>query len=253
MIAAALAFALSAGPPAMVRLPGGEWRPFFKLLPAPGSKARPPVPPPVKVRPFWLDVLPVTQEQYLAFVKANPRWRRAQAPRLLADGQYLSRWKGELELSSPESARAPATQVSWFAARAYCAWRGARLPTLAEWELALDDQGRDRQAVTRRILEWYQARSGTRPAAVGAGPKNGYGVQDLVGLIWEWTLDFDASPITSDARGAAGLGGLFCGAGGAQAVDPADEASFMRYAFRSSLRGSYTTRDLGFRCARDDR
>ncbi len=255
MIAVALLLCLGAAPPAMVKLPGGEVQPFFKLRPAPGAKAqaRPPVAPPVKVQPFWLDVRPVSQGEYLAFVKAQPRWRRSEVPRLFADAQYLSKWKGDLELFAPEWEAAPVTQVSWFAAKAYCAARGARLPTLAEWELALLDEGREKEAVTRRILEWYQAKRDERPHPAGEGAKNGYGVQDLVGLVWEWTLDFDASPVASDARSPEGGTGLFCGSGGAEAADPSDQASFLRYAFRSSLKASYTTHDLGFRCAKDDR
>jgi formylglycine-generating enzyme required for sulfatase activity len=41
----------------------------------------------------------------------------------------------------------------------------------------------------------------------------------------------------------------FCGAGAATAADATDYATFMRYAFRSSLRASYTVRNLGFRCS----
>ena len=251
MIAAVLLAALALPP--MVRVGGGEVQPFFKLRPAAKDQARAPVAKGVKVAPFWLDVVPVTQAEYLAFVTAQPKWRRSQVPRLFADAQYLSRWKADLALPSPEWGRAPVTQVSWFAARAYCASRGARLPTLAEWELALLDEGREKDLVTRRILDWYQAKRGARPQPVGEGPQNGYGVEDLVGLVWEWTLDFDASPVADDARGPAGAGGLFCGSGGAEAVAPGDQASFLRYAFRSSLKASYTTQDLGFRCAKDER
>lgn len=43
----------------------------------------------------------------------------------------------------------------------------------------------------------------------------------------------------------------FCGAGAVTAADKNDYASFMRIAFRSSLKAGYTAGSLGFRCARD--
>jgi len=249
MIGWAFALCVASAPPAMVKIPAGEVRPFYRQL-ASGKRAAV-EPKPARVETFWLDVVPVTRGQLLEFVRAHPQWRRSAVPRLLADEHYLESWKSDLELESAAAAPRPATEVSWFVARAYCQAKGLRLPTLLEWELALDDRGRDRPAVTRRILDWYQAPRSAH--AVGAGPPNGFGVRDLVGLDWEWTLDFDTAPLGPDSRGAPGSSGLFCGSGGAEAIDPADQATFMRYAFRSSLAARDTTRDLGFRCARDDR
>ena len=61
----------------------------------------------------------------------------------------------------------------------------------------------------------------------------------------------DAWVIAEDGRSAGDQNALFCGSGGARAIDPSDSATFMRYAFRSSLKARYTVRNLGFRCARD--
>jgi formylglycine-generating enzyme required for sulfatase activity len=44
---------------------------------------------------------------------------------------------------------------------------------------------------------------------------------------------------------------LYCAAGSLKAVDKEDYASFMRFAFRESLKAAYTVRNLGFRCAMD--
>lgn len=235
--------------PSMKHLEGGEVKPFFKLRAA-DKRAETPELKAVKVKPFFLDERPVTEIEFLEFVRAHPKWQKSSAPRLFVDERYLSRWKSDLELPIGDSARSPATEVSWFAAKAYCAARGARLPTLAEWELALEDQGHDQAAVTQRIIDWYQAPRGGVLREAGSGVANGYGVRDLAGLVWEWTLDFDGAPTVSDSR-EGGEQGLFCGSGGAQAADPSDQAKFMRYAFRSSLKASYTTKDLGFRCAKD--
>ena len=83
---------------------------------------------------FYLDVYPVTQAQYLAFVEANPQWRRLLVARLFADQAYLQSWQDDQGAVRPPDAllQRPVTQVSWFAARAYCQWQGKRLPRLAE-------------------------------------------------------------------------------------------------------------------------
>ena len=44
---------------------------------------------------------------------------------------------------------------------------------------------------------------------------------------------------------------LFCGSGSVNATDLMNYAAFMRYAFRGSLKANYTTKNLGFRCAKD--
>lgn len=245
MMAPVLAMLLAAAPAGMVRVPAGRYVPFLEDR-APGARdgGREVVPVPA----FYLDARPVTVGEYLAFVTARPRWRRGQVPRLFAEARYLARWRGDLEPGL--AADAPVTLVSWFAARAYCAWKGKRLPTVAEWEVALADKGRAKAEVSRRILDWYQAPARRDEARVGRTPKNGYGVQDLAGLVWEWTEDFNARMTSGDGRGR-GEQGLFCGSGGAAAADPSDTATFLREGLRGSLEAAYTLEDLGFRCAKD--
>jgi formylglycine-generating enzyme required for sulfatase activity len=211
----------------------------------------------VPVKAFALDVVPVTNAQFLDFVRASPRWRRSQVKRLFADEAYLRNWAGDLELGDQAPASAPATFVSWFAAKAYAQWRGNRLPTVAEWELAAaasqtrPDAAGD-AAFARKILDWYASpRTGTN-RLVGVGDTNYWGVQDLHGLVWEWVADFNTAMVTGDARGDTGLDRqLFCGAGAQSARDPSDYAAFMRYGFRSSLKADYCVHNLGFRCAKD--
>ena len=87
---------------------------------------------------------------------------------------------------------------------------------------------------------------------VGLGAPNYFGIYDMHGLVWEWVADFSTAMVTGDARGDTGLDRqLFCGGGGQNAKDRADFPAFMRFAFRSSLRASYTVPNLGFRCVKD--
>jgi formylglycine-generating enzyme required for sulfatase activity len=146
------------------------------------------------------------------------------------------------------------TEVSWFAARAYCAWRGKRLPSTDEWEYAalasetLRDASRDRD-FTSRLLRMYTSR-GPVPGPVGSTFRNAYGVSDLHGLVWEWTEDFNSLLVSDDSRATSGRDHqLFCAAGVIGATDPSNYPAFLRYGFRAALEGRTTTGGLGFRCA----
>lgn len=81
---------------------------------------------------------------------------------------------------------------------------------------------------------------------------NYYGVRDMHGLIWEWVEDFNALLVSADSRDQGDPEKLqYCGAGAISLQDRENFAILMRVALLSSLAGSDTTRDLGFRCARD--
>jgi formylglycine-generating enzyme len=244
---ASTATAADAVPPGMVRIPAGVYRPPFRA--ATDLKE-------VPVKAFCLDVLPVTTGDYLEFVRANPRWQRSQVKRLFADESYLRNWAGDLEPGTNAPLNAPATYISWFAARAYAQWKGKRLPTAAEWEYAAAASatradGENDAAFRQAVLRWY-ATPASRPAPVGAGPANCWGVRDLHGWGWEWVLDFNTAMVTGDARADNGLDrGFFCGGGSQGAKDVGDYPAFMRFGFRSSLRADYCVHNLGFRCAKD--
>lgn len=243
LVLALSAVAVPAKAPERATIGAGVVRPLFPATPEVERDG-------VQVAAFRLDRTPVTHAEFLTFVQADPRWRRDRVPRLFADARYLSAWAAPDALGAQVDPRAPVTQVSWFAAKAYCAARGGRLPTEDEWERAAmasetaADGSKD-PAFAQRILDWYAKRNEAR--AVGAGTPNFWGVHDLHGLVWEWVYDFNASMITND-RDASGK---FCGAGAAGSQNRNDYASFMRVAFRSSLRADYTTENLGFRCAAD--
>lgn len=230
----------------MARIPAGIYHPF--LAPA-GKETSWAIP------SFYLDVNAVTVEEYLDFVRANPQWARSKITGLFADANYLKDWKGDFDPGEKLDRKAPVTNISWYAANAYAKWRGKRLPTMAEWEYAAMARPVDmpeNEAMAGYILKWYSKPTPPVLPPVRSGYKNKYGLYDMHGLVWEWVYDFNSVITGGDSRTGNNLDqGVFCAAGGLNAVNKEDYATFMRYAFRESLKAAYTVRNLGFRCAMD--
>jgi formylglycine-generating enzyme required for sulfatase activity len=206
------------------------------------------------VPPFRLDVALVTNADFARFVHKHPQWRRDRVTRLFADEGYLSHWASATE-TGPVVAGQPVTRVSWFAAGAYCEARGARLPRWHEWELAaaasatLADARAD-PAWRQQILDWYSTSArGTLPAA-GSTPPNYFGVRDLHGVVWEWVEDAGSMLVNGDSReqGDPDLD-RFCGSGALSLDQKENYAMMMRIAMLASMKASYSSGSMGFRCA----
>ncbi|MCB0349984.1 MAG: formylglycine-generating enzyme family protein [Bdellovibrionales bacterium] len=206
----------------------------------------------VRVDDFYIDEAPVTNSDFQKFIEKNKEWGKGKPIRLFVDSGYLEHWSKENEVGSSNLNNSPVTNVSWFAAKKYCESLGLSLPTTEQWEYLAQfgPVGRDKN-VKEIILQWYSKPTPAVLPSVKSTFKNKFGVWDVHGLIWEWTLDFNTSFVTGESRGDTALEkSMFCGSGAARAVDPGDYAAFMRFGHRSSLKGHYTGKNLGFRCAK---
>ena len=231
-----------------VRIPAGEFTSVLKYEDNKGKQ---------KMAAFEMMKQPVTNAEFLAFVRKNPQWQRGKAPKVFAEPKhYLSHWQAPLILGAKVKPQQPVTQVSWFAASAFCEAQNARLPTWNEWEYtaAADTKRRDARsdpAWRESILSWYSKPSNTPIADVGKTPANIYGLQDLNGLVWEWTEDYSAMLVSADNRNQSDPDkSKFCGASALSMEDKENYAVMMRVAMLSSLEAVNSTSNLGFRCAR---
>jgi formylglycine-generating enzyme required for sulfatase activity len=219
----------------MVAIPAGTYRP---LHPAPGQAT-------VRVAAFRLDRDAVTRGEFAAFVARNAEWRRGGIEAARADSSYLASWSSDVIPGSVGRADEPVTEVSWFAADAYCRAQGKRLPTTAEWEYvaAASETKRDATsdpAFIRRLVALYSTQGTNTPF------RNAFGVSGMHGVIWEWTDDdghrahmAGHSPESDPTCAGAALG----------ASDATNYPAFLREAVRASLTPRSSARHLGFRCA----
>ena len=210
----------------------------------------------IQVDAFRLDRTPVTNAQFARFLRAHPQWQRDRVARLFADEQYLKHWP-TATMPSAADANKPIVHISWFAASAYCESLGQRLPSWHEWEYAAAASATQRDARNdpawrQQILNWYSQSGRGELSDVGQTPPNMYGVRDLHGLVWEWIEDLPAMLVANDSREQGDPNDMrFCGAGAASMEQKENYAMLMRIAMLSSMKASYTSATMGFRCAND--
>jgi len=205
---------------------------------------------------FRIDRYPVTNAQFADFLDAagthNPRGERlfdfddpdARVHR--ADGK----WTADKGYENH-----PAIEVTWAGARDYCAWRGKRLPTEAEWEKAA--RGTDGRrypwgnSAPDRVRAQYSARF-NETAPVDAFPRgtSPYGVLGMAGNAWEW-VSSAYRPYPYDARdGREDLtAGPVRGTRGGGHDSPAEEITTTQRGRTLSRNPASGHHNIGLRCA----
>ena len=144
----------------------------------------------VYVDTFYMDETEVTNTQYKEFLLENPQWQKGRVNAKFADANYLNFWNGNNY--SNGKGNHPVSYVSWYAAMAYAEWADKRLPTEAEWEYAARGglEGKkypNGNTITPADANYDHNAGGT--TSVAKYPKNGYGLYDMAGNVWEWCLD----------------------------------------------------------------
>ncbi|MEP7287629.1 MAG: SUMF1/EgtB/PvdO family nonheme iron enzyme [Chloroflexota bacterium] len=118
-------------------------------------------------KPFWIDKTDVTQAQFKRLGGTV-----AHSPAFVGDQR-------------------PVESITWFEARDFCAKRGARLPTEAEWEYAArgpdnliypwGNRFNDSKVVWKRSASDGTADVGSKPAGA-----SWVGALDMSGNVWQW-------------------------------------------------------------------
>jgi serine/threonine protein kinase len=191
--------------------------------------------------PFYLDSTGVSNRDFAAFVAAKDYKTGAERANGLftGEGNAAQFRQGETwqtlrdATSGSDAANYPVRGIDYESAKAYCNWRGKRVPTEDEWEFVA-------RGVDHKLFAW-----GNDPAGVGVGgtsrrllpvdqqPATGrFGNHGLGGALWEWVVPIEGTiPVL---RGPSW-----------QETDPVRE----RLAARRLEDPSRAFADVGFRCA----
>ncbi len=205
--------------------------------------------------PFFIQRWPVTVEDFEQFVDDGGY----DDPELWSAEGW--RWRVERGIDAPGAwdkqgsvgRNRPVTEVSWYAARAWCRWLTmhpgrlpnvpgvhfeARLPTALEWAAAARPAGARWRFPWGDVFDEAAANLGQRvghPTPVGLYPADRRGLWDMAGNVWAWCLDTEVRARVLRARVLRG-GGWFL------------EPGFLRVSNRGAGLPDRRFDDVGFRC-----
>ncbi len=192
---------------------------------------------------FYIDKFEVTNGRFAKFVEAvqiEPPWGFKDKETPVVHIDQPVRW------------------VNWMDAMGYCLWAGKRLPTEAEWEKAargtdgrLYPWGNDAPTPAHAVFGLKEGADTVSAIGNRDKGKSPYGVHDMAGNLYEWTIDWYDEQFYSknpaiNPRGPAE---------GTAKVQRGGSYTNAPYRLRSTFRtkGDPTEHDpnVGFRCAQD--
>jgi formylglycine-generating enzyme required for sulfatase activity len=210
---------------------------------------------------FWMDQSEVTNAMYAVFLNEMGNQDEGGNSWLYTfnTNRHIYESNGTWEVQEGFDDH-PVIEVSWYGARAYCAWADARLPTEAEWEKAA------RGGLEGRMFPWGDELPTCGAGAVNGAQSddcggktipvmtfspNGYGLYDMAGNVWEWVNDLYSAAYYSQSIGLSNPQGPEDGEdrvlrGGSWASPPDDLRPARRLSSRPDMGAFY----YGFRCAR---
>jgi formylglycine-generating enzyme required for sulfatase activity len=172
-----------------------------------------------QLTPFWIDKYEVTNADYRECFIAG-----VCEPAILHEDRPQD-FNKSLQ---------PAVFVSWKDAQTYCVWRGGDLPTENQWEVA---------AQGKRLggAHFAQPYGTGSPEIVGKLEANSKGLHDMMGNVYEWTVDwYNASAGTGENKVVRG----------GSWVSP---GHYLRTSDRVKKDPELRYSDVGFRCVKTEK
>ena len=228
---------------------------------------------PVRLDSFYVDAYEVSNEAFVDFLDAQGRRFGAcgDHPCIFLEGSRIGREGNGQYVVEPGFADHPVHSVTWYGAAAFCDWRGTRLPTEAEWEMAASWEATHNE---KRLYPWGNRFDGavvnfcdascnqlqangayddgyaeTAPAGSYPGGRSAVGAYDMGGNVWEWVADwfspryYSHSPQENPQGPAAGQARVLRGGSWF------DTGNFTATVFRTGLPPHRSNDSVGFRCA----
>lgn len=182
---------------------------------------------------FYMDVYEVTRARYQECLSAGACSDSINVPNLE---------------TFFEDVNLPMSSLTWEQAKTYCEWRGARLPSEAEWEKAArGTDGRTYPWGESFDEEHVQLSGGPHEVGIYEAGKSPYGMYDMSGNVWEWTAD--APMLYSGNQGNKSNyreADRVMRGGSWQAPDPVALSAWFRFFSFEGDNAGY----VGFRCAK---
>jgi formylglycine-generating enzyme required for sulfatase activity len=196
LVATLLACGLAAAPQEQkpnetISIPGADFK--FEMVYVPAGKAKlgePPVD--VEIHAFWMSKTEVPWECFVKYFEN----RKA----VKVDGVTRPSPPYEPPHGTMGTGAHPAVGMRWHGAMGYCEWVSTltgqrfRLPTEAEFEYAARAGSTAAGPEKPDDVAWFKENAGAKTHLTGTKKPNAFGLCDLMGNVWEYSLEVHTPP-----------------------------------------------------------